>query len=85
MCHMLMAKQGVAHVLTHTHISDSLLVNGLICLILVLLQETFEPTLDLFLDAVRCNPIAQRPFDVFKGHVQIAHGVLQHIACATCC
>ena len=64
--------------LTYTHVSDALLVNQLICIILVRLQKAPEPTLDLLLNALCCYPVAEGSFDVLKWHVQATHGKLQH-------
>ena len=67
------------YALTHTHVSDTLLVHILIKLIFVLLQEGFETALDLLLNAFGGYPVAQWPFDVFKRHVQITQGILKHM------
>ena len=60
---------------TYAHIPYPLLVYIISCLILISLQEMLEPDLDLTLNAFCSDPVAQRPFYVFKRHVHLAQAL----------
>lgn len=70
---------SVSSKLTYTHVSDTLFVNQLVCIVLVCLQKAPKPTLDFQLNALCCYPVAEGPFDVLKWHVQASHGELEHM------
>ena len=66
---------GTAEMCTYTHVVDPLLVHFIPCIILVALQEVPEALLDLPLNAVCPDPVAECTLDVFKRHFHLAHAL----------